>query len=213
MSHHRFGGLVRCPCGGRMRPFAPTARPGYVSYRCYRASTLPGHVFPAAMNEKYLNVFWVVEMSRSYVMPVEVGQEDVLAAAKERRSRLIPLYDGGQIPKEELDARWAELTAEIDELEGADTPRMQAAREASMRELLERMYDPALFNVHLRKLWDSVECSVVNGKMVPVKVNWKDGIRPGPIDEGIAKVNARDAFTIGWFQHLGWLETPPAPPV
>lgn len=203
---HRFGGLVRCPCGGRMRGAAKASRPGYISYACYRASTLPDHPRPATMAERFLMTLWTIESTRMLPMVDGVVVGEALEAAKARKSRLVGLYGRNTISVEDLEREYAAVAAEIEELERLDNPRTRAVAAEDLIALNDLVEDPAAFNAHLRRLWDHVECFYLGGKLLPHHAVWQAGVPLGPPSAGLVARLARDAGVADWLKAAGWLE-------
>lgn len=161
----RFGGLLRCHCGGSMS--GKNERHGSVSYACTRAGEDPDHPRPRSVAESKVRP-WIEAEAARYREPdeavdtsaVERQRADLVA----RRERVgIALIDG-LIDRPEAIRQARAIDDELASIPApAEAPRTLPG--------LPAQWEPGFYNGVMRSMFRSIE---LGRDLLPVRAEWRN---------------------------------------
>ncbi len=168
--HFALQGLLRCSCGRTLSPYAhPNGRnPHYVVYRCQAARSLPDHPRPYARAEASL-LPWIRAEAGHLRMPREIeidgeNRASERAALDAQRTRVLDMYQHGEIDRAEYVRRLAPIDVALERLD-----RETAAAAIVAVPEIDWTWPPAQINAVLSALWDHVE---LDEHMRPICAEW-----------------------------------------
>jgi DNA invertase Pin-like site-specific DNA recombinase len=163
-------GLVRCHCGRLLSPFQyRSGRKVYTTYRCSGGRVDPTHGRPYAVPEHVL-LDWARKEGDQLSVPGDTAQlrEETNTKRAEldaRRERILDMYEGGHVDRDERDRRLAPVYAELERLDAA-AGVMFLAKIPS----IDWDATPDSLNGVLRALWARID---VGPDLKPVSAVWR----------------------------------------
>jgi DNA invertase Pin-like site-specific DNA recombinase len=166
-------GLLRCHCGRVMT--GDRSRHGYkppfgaIRYRCHLARTVPNHGLGAVPEKRILP--WIRAEAARLRVPEAVTVETERQADRDkleaRKARILDMYEGGGIGREDYQRRIAAVKVEEDVLEAQEA----ATAVLAVPQAIDwESWTPEAINKVLASMWSSVS---LDERMEPVEAVWR----------------------------------------
>jgi DNA invertase Pin-like site-specific DNA recombinase len=164
-------GLLHCHCGHILTGtrYKNGSNPVYTSYKCHLSGTVPGHGLSAVPEKRILP--WIMAEAARLRAPdavlVERERQDERDKLEARKARILDMYEGDNIAREDYQRRMAAVKVTEDALEAQEA----ATAVLSVPGAIDwENWTPEAINKVLAAMWSSV---TLDERMQPVSAEWR----------------------------------------